>query len=674
MFPSFIHSKKLIRYKNNLFKKWAMYWKNLYTDYANVGITTYQDCVANPLRFSLTLTTAWGVYYIKSHNPDELSYRSAIINANNYFTLISSTARNPSTTEYLTIINKSLSQGLARYFSCGLFSIVWIDEFDDIVSGYKQQCRYLKISWIALPDIIMAFNKISMGQITALSRLCYNLARQTRDSGISKFEKLSVLQTIKGQSSLSSDQWKNLRNEIMATDTSNVANNVNTTMLQYCLHTNNVDLGTSCMKYLRENDFELHPALVGVYFKLLWQNPNTFTEDHRKQDILSIYNDLRVKYPLLDASTAEHCLKVISHTEKWRDVIELLEIIKISCKPCGHAYNSAVCAAFKNGDGELAWKLLHEMAMLERVPSSDAYIACLNYCLQNFEKPQHRFQEIEKLFDFLAQYWLKPHADVVNEIAIIFTKLGWVVNTGIVDLSGRCSTCTYKLSPPSITHQEFSQLSQVVLEKTLIGQDAYNKSTPAEIQKLIYFVNKTKPYDIVIDGLNVAYQNNSNEAGAQNLASLVRFCLDRNQTVLVFGRKHMLKWNRNYINYIKNNAFLFLTDDLSFDDPFLLYSTLVSGPHTKFVSSDLMRQHKFLMRDPILKTVFKLWQMSHQCFAKYNKRGRLTFINPLKFSPIAQKGMHCWHIPYGDEADSIKESFEPPSKWLCLANRKHFCK
>nr|XP_046487976.1 mitochondrial ribonuclease P catalytic subunit isoform X1 [Neodiprion pinetum] len=673
MFPSFLHSRKLIQYKNNLYKKWAMCWKIFYTDYANVGIRTYQDCVANPLRSGLTLTTAWGVYYIKSHNPDKLSYLSAIINANNYFTLISSSVRNPSTSEYLRMINNSLSQGIVRYFSCGFFSIAWIDEYDDIVSVYKRQCRYLTISWMALPDTIMAFHKISVGTIMTLSRLLSTLGRKANNAGISKFENLAVLQTLKGQTSLSSDQWTNLRKEIMETDMPSAANAVDTTILQFCSHTENFELGKSCMKYLRENNYELNPALVGVYFKLLYRNKDTLTEDE-KQEILSIYNDLRLKYPLLDATTAEYCVMVISLTEKWLDVIELLEMIKISCNAASRAYNAAISAAFNNGDSELGWKLLHDMVKIKRVPSSDAYIAYLNYCLQNFEKPQDRVQEIEKLFNFFTQYCLSPNEDVINQIATIFTKLGWVANTGTVDLSGTCCTCNHTLSPPSITDEEFSHLSKTVLEKGLVGQDAYKKSSPAEVRKLINFVNKTKPYDIVIDGLNVAYTNNKNMAGPRNLASLVRSCLDRNQIVLVLGRKHMLKWQREHITYIKNNSFLFLTDNLSSDDPFLLYATLVSGPKTNFVSSDLMRQHKFLMGDPMLEKIFKLWQMSHQCFVKFNKSGKLTFISPLKFSPTAQKGKRCWHIPYGCETDSLRESFEPPTAWLCLVEPKSFCK
>lgn len=48
------------------------------------------------------------------------------------------------------------------------------------------------------------------------------------------------------------------------------------------------------------------------------------------------------------------------------------------------------------------------------------------------------------------------------------------------------------------------------------------------------------------------------------------------------------------------------------DDPFLLYATLHSGNHCKFVSRDLMRDHKACLSEGPIRQLFFKWQRGHQ--------------------------------------------------------------
>ncbi|KAG8326650.1 hypothetical protein J6590_035744 [Homalodisca vitripennis] len=79
----------------------------------------------------------------------------------------------------------------------------------------------------------------------------------------------------------------------------------------------------------------------------------------------------------------------------------------------------------------------------------------------------------------------------------------------------------------------------------------------------------------------------------------------------------MKRWPSGDMSYIYNNAHVFLTEDISQDDPFLLYATLYSGLGTCFVSQDLMRGHKFLLADPKLQATFIKWQAKHQFCISY---------------------------------------------------------
>lgn len=51
-----------------------------------------------------------------------------------------------------------------------------------------------------------------------------------------------------------------------------------------------------------------------------------------------------------------------------------------------------------------------------------------------------------------------------------------------------------------ITDDEYNNLCSHFIDKVFIG----NKSTPQEMYSFMKFIDKTRPYDFVIDGLNLA--------------------------------------------------------------------------------------------------------------------------------------------------------------------------
>lgn len=52
------------------------------------------------------------------------------------------------------------------------------------------------------------------------------------------------------------------------------------------------------------------------------------------------------------------------------------------------------------------------------------------------------------------------------------------------------------------------------------------------------------------------------------------------------------------------------------DDPFVLYAAMYSGLGTKILTRDLMRSHKFLLRDPKIKSIFEKWLQKHRLVLK----------------------------------------------------------
>lgn len=44
-------------------------------------------------------------------------------------------------------------------------------------------------------------------------------------------------------------------------------------------------------------------------------------------------------------------------------------------------------------------------------------------------------------------------------------------------------------------------------ESVVIGKDVFMNSTPEELQRFISFVEKNGPFDIILDGLNIAFMS-----------------------------------------------------------------------------------------------------------------------------------------------------------------------
>ncbi|MEQ2218392.1 hypothetical protein XENOCAPTIV_002532, partial [Xenoophorus captivus] len=148
-----------------------------------------------------------------------------------------------------------------------------------------------------------------------------------------------------------------------------------------------------------------------------------------------------------------------------------------------------------------------------------------------------------------------------------------------------------------------------------------------ELERFKVFVKRKPAFDVVIDGLNVANINKDKSKQSETLLAVVLELERQALNILVLGRKHMLRpsrsWDRQNMNLIQQKAHCFFTDNISEDDPFLLYATLHSGNHCRFVSRDLMRDHKACLPDGATRRLFFKWQRGHQLVvAGYVASGR----------------------------------------------------
>ncbi|RLW10205.1 hypothetical protein DV515_00002152 [Chloebia gouldiae] len=151
-------------------------------------------------------------------------------------------------------------------------------------------------------------------------------------------------------------------------------------------------------------------------------------------------------------------------------------------------------------------------------------------------------------------------------------------------------------------------------------------------------------------------------------------CLAKENTrVLVLGRKHMLmnsaNWKREIMKEMQNKADFFFAENISEDDAFLLYATLRSGKHCRFVTRDFLRDHKACLSSSLTRHLFRKWQRGHQIVFFPSADGRsIKFLPALRYDCVVQTTGDTWHIPYKDVFEE-KYSYQVPRKWLCIQQK-----
>ncbi|XP_030378164.1 mitochondrial ribonuclease P catalytic subunit [Scaptodrosophila lebanonensis] len=469
---------------------------------------------------------------------------------------------------------------------------------------------------------------------------------------------------------LSHEEWQGVRTTLIDSYKHISAHNVDAIILGVISRAEQLPLAKNYLAYLQAQGIAPNTATLGRLLRIYnaaYQTRTLCASEER--EVLDVCKKLQSAHDNLDASTCEHMIHGLVATTDWRQAEPLLEMMKISSTPSVAAYSVLAAKAFTCSEPTLAWRLLEEMLLARKLPRCEVYLAYL----QHIAKDQPAFEaQLERLLHFLGRHGIVISDKVVQELLALAEKLPHKLQAQEtrLDRLGKCASCKQHLEHVAVSDAEFKQLRDSFLNKVLVRNDVFQKSTPAEVEDFKRFVGKTAPYDCVIDGLNVAYSTGAKKQPhqlAKLVADVVRYFKDRRKHVLVLGRKHMKSWSKSAMNYVHNNASVFLANNLSQDDPFLLYATLQSGQSTDFFSRDLMRSHAFLLGAE-LKPIFRRWQQEHQySLITQTQTGQILVKEPIRFNLSAHKLNDVWHMPCCDTySANPADNFELPAKWLCL--------
>ncbi|KAG2457842.1 mitochondrial ribonuclease P catalytic subunit isoform X2 [Polypterus senegalus] len=425
-----------------------------------------------------------------------------------------------------------------------------------------------------------------------------------------------------------------------------------------------VNVAKSLLTYVAKENASISYELLLKYLTLC-------VLGNHHAEVLDVYEIMKSRFKVLDTSAYSLFIKSFSQTENWQECLTFLENIKRVITPSPRNYGHVIAGALRHGCATVAWQLYEEMLAADLTPHLETWKAFFDHKLYLDENKS----KLMSILLYMRNNQIYPSELLAKSIKSWFESdpnISWKGSWTTIARSGQCKHCSSSLESIHLTEEEYDVLKKRVMNDVILGSDVFNKTTPQELQHFKDFVKKRHSYDVVIDGLNVANITNRGRQ-SETLLEVVSHLAELNLRLLVLGRKHMLRpsrsWDRSNMATIQQKADCFFTENISEDDPFLLYATLHSGNHCRFLSKDLMRDHKACLKDSGLRRLFFKWQRGHQLvLANYNPGRSINFQVVPIYDTIVQTNGSSWHIPY-DKDEVERCTYEVPTKWLCLVQK-----
>ncbi|XP_035466677.1 mitochondrial ribonuclease P catalytic subunit isoform X1 [Scophthalmus maximus] len=403
------------------------------------------------------------------------------------------------------------------------------------------------------------------------------------------------------------------------------------------------------------------------------------------EEVFDVYDIMRGSFSSLETGATSLFIKSFSRTARWREAVDILQEVKKVFTPSSRNYGDLIAAAMLHGDRTTAWAFYDELFEKGLSPHPETWDALFKGARKTKEAEGEEAEAMpwsehqERLLGILLHMrdnQIYPQSSLAGTIKTWFESLRgqkWRGNWTSATPKGLCRCCESELESIQLTAEEYQQLKDRVMTDIIQGRDIFTKTTPEELERFKAFVQRKPAFDVVVDGLNVANTNKDKSQLSATLLAVVSELDRQGLTVLVLGRKHMLyhtrSWDKHSMRLIQQKAHCFFTENISEDDPFLLYATLHSGNHCRFVSRDLMRDHKACLPDGHTRRLFFKWQRGHQLVVDGQVAAdrRVRFQSIPSYDTSVQTSGDSWHIPYDNTGD--RTTYEVPQQWLCLTQK-----
>ncbi|OXB53468.1 hypothetical protein ASZ78_012741 [Callipepla squamata] len=382
-----------------------------------------------------------------------------------------------------------------------------------------------------------------------------------------------------------------------------------------------IDVAKSLLTHVAKSNGDIGYNILVKYLALCVQQGKT-------SEICDVYDILKIRFKILESGAYNLLIKGLSNSDQWRMALTLLEEVKRVTVPSRSNYESCIKAAGRHREMTLACELYHEMLTKDLVPTLDVLQALFDYS-RGMKDPALQ-KALFGILLYLRENQIYPHKTFMWSIKLWFESIpgeNWKGHLTNIKDSGRCPVCNHQLEDSELTEEEYNNLRERIIRDVIHGMDTFRKTSP-------------------------------------QLFEAVNWLAKDHARLLVLGRKHMLSnssnWKREIMKEMQNKADFFFAENIALrseDDAFLLYATLRSGKHCKFVTRDFLRDHKACLSDSVTRHLFRKWQRGHQIAVSPSAGGkRIIFL--LKFLIYTEIHELC-------SSEELGNAFRVTSKLAC---------
>lgn len=299
-------------------------------------------------------------------------------------------------------------------------------------------------------------------------------------------------------------EWECLSKELIASERNANLSNVDGIIIGMCSKEKRLDIAKSYADYIQSKSLQLSDASIGKLLRLYYNHHqhesavDQTISDHDEAQVAKLCNYIIAKHKIIESSLAENLIHGLCLTKDWMKSLDILSHIRIVLTPNATTYSCIISKALDEDDLGVAWSLLSQMTSEQLAPRTQIY-------LKYFKKFKDNFVETEKMLRLIGENNLMLPEGIIEDLQGLFNKPDCQVVT--IKRNGQCRSCSNKLPNNQLNEAEFAELSKTFLDDVMIRRDVFLKTNPDELKKFKDFVEKTAPYDCVIDGLNVAFSH-----------------------------------------------------------------------------------------------------------------------------------------------------------------------
>lgn len=462
------------------------------------------------------------------------------------------------------------------------------------------------------------------------------------------------------------EEWTTLITKLLEKKPGEInENNIDYKIVGSCVPLKNLDLARSYIDFIKSKK-KLDGAIVCEFLKVCYCSQSSLTSRDFKR-IVRFTEFLKQKYTMIDSYIGEGIIKGLLLQNKIDESFEIFDQIKKTESVNHETYSTLILYLLENRRIDLAKKLMREMVKLYELPDL--------ICFKLIDISKNDRSQLDVLLLTFREFDYKPKEVICNYLIQVYGQLPdpnkLIGKYGTISKSGHCSVCESHLDQIHLSNEDYENLKNIVINRILIGQDIFKNTMPYELEKFFHLMELYAPFDIIIDGLNVAYvtdKTGSTITYVKVIEDTLKLFAKWNCKMIFIGKWHMRKWP-GLLDLIRQyDAKYFFVEDISTDDPYILGATLYSGAKARFVTRDTMKNEELKLSNTKEAALFHRWRQSHNIRLKYvHSTKKITIQEPIKYDIVIQPTKTGgWHIPCFAKRTELASSDIFIEKWLCL--------